>query len=195
MAEQSKTIIVTERDLQDTTLVCIDLDRNIWIKEGFPKKLDTGIVDRETLKNMSGPPYVFTANELTLFDRSHPSGAKVKDVTVIFMHGGRQGNGTWVFSSYTDGYPVIETVDRANEYLKEKGRKQIQVIMACNESPSPEGVKIGELPPKKVVYAVGEKVGLKYAAMDESGKITAAIKADDFWGLDDLLTEQQITIF
>ncbi len=193
--EKNELVEVTKRDTEGETLFCVDLERNIWVKMGFPRNQDNGIVTREIMKNLSGPPYVFTADSLTLIDNKHPEGATVKDVTVIFMHGGREGTGKWVFSSFRDGYPVVETVEKVNQYLKEKGEKQIQVIMACNQSPSPEEVKVGDFPAgTQVVYAVGETVGLIHAEMSKDGEISATVKAGDFWGLDYLVTEQQIKI-
>ncbi len=193
--EEDAVVEVTKRDTEEDTLVCVDLDRNIWIKMGFPRNQDTGIVDREVMKNLSGPPYVFTADELSLFDKKHPKGETLKDVTVIFMHGGREDGEKWMFSSFKDGYPVVETVQKVNQYLKDHGMKQVQVVMACNSSPYPDEIKVGDFPPGvSIVYAIGETVGLKHAGMAENGKITAGIEANDFWGLDNLATEQKIKI-
>lgn len=176
-------------------LVCVDHKRNIWIKTGFPGNQDTLIIDQGVLKNLSGPPYVFTVNELTLIDNKHPSVITVKDVTVIFMHGGREAAGKWMFSDFKNGYPVVETVKKVNQYLAQKGKKPIQVIMACNDQPSPKNIKVGDFPPGTgVVYAVGDSVGLIRAEMAKNGKVTAVITANDFWGIDNLVAEQQITI-
>lgn len=191
----TEKITVTERDVQYHALICINLERNIWIKRGFPMNTDTGIVDKEVMRNLSGPPYVFLAKELVLVDDRHPQGATLTDVQVIFMHGGRQPGKAWMFSSFEDGYPVVETVNEVNAYLRENGEPSIQVVLSCNFSESADGIQIGDFPPHSgIAYAVGETVGLVSAKMDEDAKISVKAKANSFWGLDDLLVGQQITI-
>ena len=193
--EDPGIIRITERETASEDLVCLDPERNIWIKRGFPMNRDTGKVDREVMRNLSGPPYVFKAEAMTLYDDGHPEGVTLQDVGVIFMHGGRREPGKWMFSSIEDGYPVVETVRAVNEYLESKGEPPVQVVMACNKSSSPEGVKVGDFDSgENIVCAVGETVRLVAAGMDDDGRIHFAAKASDFWGLDVLATGQEITI-
>ena len=114
---RQQVLRVTERDLQRDLLVCIDLERNLWVKRGFPRNGDTGIVDDGVMRNLSGPPYIFKASTTTFYDLKHPRGITLRDLNVIFMHGGRKPNGPWMFSSLDDGYPVVETTRAANKYL------------------------------------------------------------------------------
>ncbi|MFA5828566.1 MAG: hypothetical protein WC841_04410 [Candidatus Shapirobacteria bacterium] len=196
MGKNDETPIkITERDIQVETLVCVDLERNIWIRRGFPMNRETRSVDREVMRNLSGPPYVFKADVMSLYDEKHPEGVILENVQVIFMHGGREEGGKWQFSSIEDGYPVVETVRAVNKYLEDKGEPPVQVVMACNRSSSPEGIKIGDFrPDEKIIYAVGETVGLRTAGMSEDGKIHFSAKASDFWGLDQLALSQEIDI-
>lgn len=187
-------IKITERDLKEEKLTCVDLDNNIWIKEGFPKNSDTGIIDGEVMRNLSGPPYVFKADLMNLYDEKHPNGVELKDVGVIFMHGGRKEGGKWMFDKIEDGYPVVETVRVVNEYLKQRGESPVEVVMACNYS-SPSDVKVGDFnADENIVYAVGETVGMVNAGMSEEGKIHFKAIAKDFWGLDELAISQQVKV-
>ncbi len=188
-------IRVTEADAETDTLVCVDIGSNIWINRGFPRNTDTGIVDKEVMRNLSGPPYVFVVDELTLIDNEHPQGVQLFNVMVIFMHAGRRSDQPWVFSSLDDGYPVVETVQKTNAYLKEQGEGPIEVVLGCNDYPEqPLGIKVGDFPPNSgIVYAVGETVQLMSACMSDSAQIKFTAKANDFWGLDVLSVAQQIT--
>lgn len=190
------TIRVTEADTKTDTLVCVDVDSNIWINRGFPRNTDTGIVDKEVMRNLSGPPYVFVANELTLIDDKHTQGMVFHNVRVIFMHAGRRSDQPWVFSSLDDGYPVVETVEKTNAYLQEQGEGPIQVVLGCNNYPEqPLGIKIGDFPPNSgIVYAVGETVQLMSACMSDSAQIKFTAYAHDFWGIDELSVAQQIRV-
>lgn len=191
----SAELKITERELQQETLSCIDLERDIWVKFGFPVDKESGTFDREMLRNLSGPPYVFMADTIKLIDERHYNGVTLKDVKVIFMHGGREGDGKWMFSSIEDGYPVVETVKAVNEYLESKGESPIRVVMACNESSSPLGIKVGDFQAhESIVYAVGETVGFAGASVSEDGKVHFEAVAEDFWNLDQLELEQQIEI-
>jgi len=189
-------IRISKRDVSGETLVCIDLDRNIWIKKGFPREKDTGIVTREIMINLSGPPYVFQARSMTFFDEKHPDGLELKDKWVIFMHGGRRTNtDKWMFSSFDDGYPVVETVRAVNQYLTKSGEGPIGVVMACNDYPESSLVKVGDFKPEeRVVYAVGETVGLRSAFMTEDGEIQCSVKAENFWNLDETSIADQVHI-
>jgi len=192
--DKDPIIKITQRDVKQDLLNCIDLDKNIWIKEGFPINTDTGIVDSEVMQNLSGPPYVFKADVMNLFDSQHPEGVELKNVGVIFMHGGRRENGDWMFSDIENGYPVVETVKAVNEYLKKKGESPVEVVMACNKFLASE-ITIGDFDANEnIVYAVGETVGLMNAGMSEDGKIHFNARAGSFWGLDKLATSQQIEI-
>ena len=193
--EKIETIRITERDVHQEVLTCIDPDRDIWVVFGFPMNVESGTIDRNVMRNLEGPPYVFVADTMDLVDNKHPQGVRLENVRSIFMHGGREGDGPWMFSSLDDGYPVVETVRAVNGYLVSKGESPIQVIMACNESPSPYGIKVGDFASSEhIVYAVGETVGLRSAGMSEDGKIHFSAQAGDFWGLDDLIVSQQIKI-
>jgi hypothetical protein len=188
-------IKITNRDVKQDVLNCIDFEKNIWIKQGLPTNTDTGIVDREVMRNLSGPPYVFRADTMKLYDNKHLTGVELNNVGVIFMHGGREGvDGKWMFSSLENGYPVVETVRAVNEYLMQKGEPLIEVVMACNNYP-PSDIKVGDFNSNEnIVYAVGETVSLMNAGMFEDGKINFTAKASDFWGLDNLTVSQQIKI-
>lgn len=144
-----EVIKITDRDLKADTLICIDFERNIWVKMGFPMERDTGKVSGEVLRNLSGPPYVFRAEVMNLYDKKHSEGVKLEEVGVIFMHGGRREGGKWMFSSFENGYPVVETVNAVNDYLKQKGEPPVQVVMACNESSSPLGIKVSDFALRK----------------------------------------------
>lgn len=189
-----KSIKITERDIKQDVLTCVDFDKNIWVKMGFPMNTSNGMVDREIMRNLSGPPYVFKADRLNLIDDQHPEGVELNDVEVIFMHGGRKQDGNWMFSSLEDGYPVVETVRAVNEYLKLKGQPLVEVVMACNDSP-PSEIKVGDFnTDENIVYAVGESIILRSAGMSEDGKIHFSAKASEFWGLDKLEVSKDINI-
>jgi len=192
----SHIVRITQRDVIGETLVCIDLDRNIWVKKGFPRERDKGIVSAEIMRNLSGPPYVFQAKTMTFFDEKHPDGLELKDKWVIFMHGGRRTNtDEWMFSSFDDGYPVVETVRAVNRHLSENGEGAIEVVMACNDYPIPSLVKVGDFKPEeRVVYAVGETVGLRSGYMTEDGEIYCSVRAKNFWNLDEVNIADQINI-
>jgi len=148
------------------------------------------------MENLSGPPYVFTASKITLKDMKHPDGIVLSDVNVIFMHAGSNGSGPWVFSSFTDGYPVVETVNKTNEYLNRNGEPPVQVVLACNHRTADEmNIKVGDFPPNSgIVYAVGETVILNSAFMDIGGKVVVMASADQFWGIEEAQLSQQIQI-
>jgi hypothetical protein len=191
----SEVMKITERDLHEETLSCVDSERNIWIKRGFPMDKETGVFDGEMLRNLSGPPHVFMADVINLRDEKHPEGVRLENVGVIFMHGGREEGGQWMFDSIEDGYPVVETVKAVNEYLESEGEDPIRVVMACNDSPSPFGIKVGDFEAhESIVYAVGESVKFAGASMSEDGKVHFEAVAKDFWNLDQLEVEQQIEV-
>lgn len=185
---------ITERDMrrEEEFLSCINLERKIWVRFGFPMEGASGIVTNKVMRNLSGPPYVFDANRMLLKDRKHPQGVELKNVKVIFMHGGREQGKEWMFSSLEDGYPVVETVTEVNKHLLSKGDKPVSIVMACNEDTSNAEIKVGDFPPNSnIVYAVGETVTLKKAGMEDDGSIYFEAQAGDFWGLDILQTSQQ----
>ena len=152
------------------------------------------------MRNLSGPPYVFNASKIVLKDNKHPEGVEFSSVNVIFMHGGRKygkAGQPWVFSSFKDGYPVVETVNEVNKYLSSKEGKPISIVMACNDysSNSDIDIKIGDFDiNQSIVYAVGETVSLKNAGMNEDGSIFFEAEAKDFWGLDDLKVSESVKI-
>lgn len=190
----NELITITERDVAGQTLVCCDLERNLWFRFGFPKN-SYGYVDSELFQNLEGPPYVFQADTIDLFDDSHPGGIRLENVMVIFMHAGREEGGEWVFSSFENGYPVVATVRAVNSYLVEHGLPEITVVMGCNDFESPSGVKVGDFSPgENVVYAVGEAVGFLGADMMEDGTIHFRAVAHDFWNLDTIHVGQQIRV-
>jgi hypothetical protein len=201
-SSHGESIRVTERDISkevSKTLQCINFDRNIWVRFGLPTN-DQGVVDRELMKNLSGPPYVFSADRIVLKDSKHVDGVEFNNVNVIFMHAGRKnekGNQPWVFSSFEDGYPVVETVNEVNKYLKSKNEKPVSIVMACNHysDDSDIEIKIGDFPRDQViVYAVGETVSLENATMSEDGKIFFEAKANEFWGLENLKVSESIKL-
>ena len=188
-------IVITKRDVLGEELVCVDLDSGIWFRYGFPRNRD-GIVDAKVMKELSGPPYVFDADVLTLVDDEHPGGVRLEHRRVIFMHGGRKVGGRWMFSSLEEGrgQPVVETVERLNEYFVARGEPKIEVVAACNKYPPREGdlgIRVGEFG-GEIVHAVGERAYLQCGQMDEDGRVTFGISTDRFWGLNEMEIRNQI---
>lgn len=100
-----------------------------------------------------------------------------------------------VFSSFTNGYPVVATVRAVNEDLKKRGMPSISVVIGCNQFETTEGVKTGDFSfGDHVVYAVGEKIWVRHAGMSDDGKIYFKIYAQDFWNLDEVAVGQQIQL-
>ena len=108
--EKVETIRITDRDVHQEVLTCIDPDRDIWVVFGFPMNVESGTIDRDVMRNLEGPPYVFVADTMDLVDKKHPRGVRLENVRTIFMHGGREGDSPWMFSSLDDGYPVEQTL-------------------------------------------------------------------------------------
>ena len=195
--DDGEYIEISKRDIrkEEECLSCIDLGRNIWVRFGFPMNAETGIVGVTEMRNLSGPPYVFTAARIVLTDDKHPEGVEFNNIKVIFMHGGREDGGKWMFSSLKDGYPVVETVIAVNRELLSQGESPVKIVMACNNEISNPEIKIGDFPGESdLVYAVGETVSLRRAGMDKEGSIYFEAKAKDFWGLEDLEVFESIKI-
>ncbi len=194
--DDGEIIEINERDIrkEEENLSCIDLEKGIWVRFGFPMNTETGIVGVTEMKNLSGPPYVFTADEIVLKDQQHPEGVKFNKVNVIFMHGGREEGGKWMFSSLEDGYPVVETVEAVNRKLLSQGEPPVKIVMACNKNMNNNEILIGDFPPGEVVYALGETITLKRAGMFKDGEIYFEAKANNFLGLEDLRINESIKI-
>ena len=163
-------------------LTCIDLERNIWAKFSMPMEAGKRIFGKKELRNLHGEPYVFHVDLLNIYDEDHPQGLTQKDVTVIFMHGGRMKGGKWMFSDNREGYPVVETVERVNKYLSKVGKQNVTVVLACNKYPESDTPTPDFIDNKHIIYALGDTVRLIDMRKTIGGQIVVEVGAKRFHG-------------
>lgn len=198
MAEE--TIIIKPEDLvsplkefkepASTELVCLDPEKNIWVKFGLPVA-NTSVDNSQII--IPNEPYVFFVDDLTVNDKNH-NNFLMHDVTVIFAHGYRDGE-IWKF---LNGQSIVETVRAYDAYAKINNLPAIDFVVACNQDsqPNPLGIKVKDFSTDKLIaQSVGEAVSIYPSGKNQEGRVSLSIGVKgEFWGLDDLKTLKDIKI-
>lgn len=200
--DKTERVVVTERDIEAANgpiLSCIDIEENIWVRFGFP------IIEKEywkdiySLSNLRGVPYVFTADEIVLRDKEHPTGVFLENKTVIFMHGGRNDKGEWVFNPYSkEEQSIKKTVKKVDDYLLKNGKEKISIVLACDSSEGQSldlSIKVDQFPtnnPK--IHVFEEVVSINRFFMREDGTTVVELSAEKFRQLEQLALFDSIKI-
>jgi len=177
-------------ETKETELVCLDLDKDLWVKFGVP------VIDRSSANpelDIPYEPHVFMAHDLWLTDKKNEN-LLIQNVPVIYAHGYRDDE-TWRFAN---GQPILDTVNAFDDYAKRNKLPNIEFVVACNRDnrPDPLGIQIKDFPSNKIIaQAVGEVIYLELGKMTQDGKTSLSLKVDgEFWGLEDLKTYKRIEV-
>lgn len=172
----------------------VDLDRNLWVFLGVPVEVEQFL--GHLTVTFPDHPHVFVAHDLYINDKKHTN-VHLKNVTVIIAHGCRDDN-TWQF---TNGQPVVGTVNAYNDYASINNLPRIELVMACNDRESLNDntsidVLMQDLDVTSVTtQVVGAPVYINQSKtiISDTGHVTLAIWTDEnFWGLDELIEWRSI---
>jgi hypothetical protein len=188
--DSSPDIVINTRDIESTTPYSslIDIDKNIWVKWGFPVTEHGNFV---LTPEKGKEPYVFKTDRLTLKDKEHPEGVEMSNAWVLMMHGYRDHKNEWVFSS---GKSVVDTVRAVNQELSNNGEDNLSAILVCNNDyKSSSGIKIHDLATDEGAYSMGSSVHIN-GFMEEDGTLNVTASSEKFENLDTAALANEIVI-
>lgn len=176
------------RQPADGTEILVDIEKGIFVNFGIPVSEHGGI-------GVPDKPHVFLADELHVFDESHPQGVVLREAPVLMAHGIRDQNDRWNFMG---GQSVADTVEAYNEYAKKENLPAIEFVVACNRDPITRktGIQIHEFGPNSAIAHVAGDEPHVSGAVEDNGLTRVYVKAEDsnIVNLDQLITSKDITI-